>query len=131
MSSKKFHRPRPVCTHRIFPFLDFSRSTDYDFPPLSDEETQGRTDSIPADADAFALENPDVLITYDISKVLDSRLFPDTSLGIPGNLMFWGGWPAKSPSLRYQLQQYGLDPNHLTARDLLGENVAYETDGDE
>lgn len=95
--------------------------------PLSDEETQGRIDSIPADADAFALENPDVLIIFDITMVLDSRLFPDTSLGIPGNLMFWGGWQAKSPSWRYQLQQYGLDPDNLTARDLLGENIVFAT----
>lgn len=60
------------------------------------------------DLESYALENPDTLIVYDLSLITDHRLFPDTSAGIPGNLMFWGGWPARSPSWYRMLAKYGV-----------------------
>lgn len=89
--------------------------------PLTPMEEINAT--LPEDMDAYALENPDVLIIYDISLVADNRLFPDTSNGIPGNLMFWGGYPARSPSWLFQLSEYGIDGTAFTAQDFLRENV--------
>lgn len=98
--------------------------------PQVDPEVEARSET-PADLDAFALENPDVLIIYDLSLIGDNRLFPDTSAGIPPNLMFWGGYPARSPSWLYQLSQYGIDGTAMTARDFLRENVVVaSTDGE-
>ena len=91
--------------------------------PLVDPDDKLRQESIPVDLDAFALDNPDMLIIYDLSMIGDLRMFPDTSQGIPGNLMFWGGYPARSPSWLYQLEQYGVDGNAMTAQDFLRENV--------
>ena len=81
--------------------------------------------AIPADLDAAALENPEYLIIYDFSLVADQRLFPDTSKGIPLNLMFWGGWPARSPSWLYQLSQYGIDGDALDGSVFLRDNVLF------
>ena len=79
--------------------------------------------SIPADLDEYALENPDMLIICDLSLTGDQRLFPDTSQGIPPNVMFWGGWPARSPSWYRQLEAYGLDRSALTSQLFLRDNV--------
>lgn len=98
------------------------------FAPVDPEELARA--SITADLDEYALENPDMLIIYDLSLAGDRRLFPDTSRGIPPNLMFWGGWPARSPSWNRQLEAYGLDPSALTSRDFLRDNVLVAgTDG--
>jgi len=85
-------------------------------------EVEARS-AIPVDLDAFALKNPECLIIYDFSLVADQRLFPDTSKGIPTNLMFWGGWPARSPSWLHQLSQYGIDDNALDASVFLQDHV--------
>ena len=92
-------------------------------PPKTDPFEESVTATISADLDAFALENPDVLIIYDSSLIWDSRLFPDISEGIPTNVMFWGGWPARSPSWHQQLAAFGIDGAAFTARDFLGENI--------
>ncbi|MCE5344320.1 MAG: hypothetical protein LLF96_12165, partial [Eubacteriales bacterium] len=60
------------------------------------------------DLDAYALENPDKLFIYDLSLVSDHRLFPDTSQGIPENVLFWGGYPARSPSWYRMLAKFGI-----------------------
>ena len=91
--------------------------------PTIDPEIQYRLEAIPADLNEYALDNPDILIIYDTSLTGDNRLFPDTSDGIPPNLMFWGGWPAHSPSWLHQLSVYGIDGNALTAQDFLRGNV--------
>lgn len=74
-----------------------------------------------ADLDRYALENPDKLIIYDLSLVSDDRLFPDASEGIPGNVMFWGGYPARSPSWYAMLDKYGV--TELGPQLFLRENV--------
>lgn len=76
---------------------------------------------IEADLDAYALENPDTLFIYDLSLVCDRRLFPDTSAGIPGNVLFWGGHPARSPSWYATLAKYGIA--ELTPAIFTRENV--------
>ena len=99
------------------------------FAPM-DPEAEAWLD-IPGQLDAYALENPDVIIIHDMTLVLDRRLFPDTAEGIPGNILFWGGWPARSPSWLYQLAQYGIDGNTFTAHDFLRDNlVLASTDGE-
>jgi hypothetical protein len=97
--------------------------------PPSDSEQEERA-VIPVDLDAYALENPGVLIICDLSLTGDNRLFPDTAEGIPGNVMFWGGYPARSPSWLRQLAQYGIDGAAFTPLDFLRENVVLaSTDG--
>ena len=94
-------------------------------------EAQDRL-AAPDQLDEFAVDDPDVIIIYDLALGLsDGRLFPDTSGGIPGNTLFWGGWPARSPSWLYQLAQYGIDGGAFTAHDFLRENlVLASTDGE-
>ncbi len=89
----------------------------------TDPEAKARMDEIPISLDAFAVAHPEVLIICDMSTLLDNRLFPDLSAGVPQNILFWGGYAARSPSWRYQLQSYGLDPDAFTARDFFRENV--------
>ena len=92
-----------------------------------DPESQARSVA-PSQLDEYAIDNPDVIIIYDLSLALcDGRLFPDTSGGIPGNTLFWGGWPARSPSWMYQLAQYGIDGSAFTARDFLRDNLVLAT----
>lgn len=73
------------------------------------------------DLDTYAAENPDTLFITDLSLVSDHRLFPDTSAGIPGNVMFWGGYPARSPSWYRMLAKYGI--TELNASIFLRDNV--------
>lgn len=96
--------------------------------PNPEEEARAST---PADLQEYALENTDKLIILDLSLFWGKELFPDTSQGIPANVMFWGGYPARSPSWMYQLAQYGIDGAAFTARDFLQENVLVAgTDGE-
>lgn len=83
-----------------------------------------------ADLEVLALENPEMFIITDTSLTGDMRLFPDTQNGIPGNIMFWGGWPARSPSWYRQLESFGIDGRQFSAKDFLRENVLVaSTDG--
>ncbi len=75
--------------------------------PMTDEEENYGTLNL-NDLDAYALDNPDTLFIYDLSLVSDHRLFPDTSRGIPGNVMFWGGYPARSPHWYRMLAKFGI-----------------------
>ena len=106
-----------------FGFAVFQTGQSLYTPPPEDPDEVSVYDIINADLDAFALENPDVLIIYDTTLLHDRRLFPDTSEGIPGNVLFWGGWPTHAPSWNHQLAVYGLDGDNFTASDFLRENV--------
>jgi hypothetical protein len=66
------------------------------------------TTDLHADLDEIALINEDKLIVCDLSLSHDHRLFPDTSEGIPHNVMLWGGWQAHSPSWRRMLLNFGI-----------------------
>ena len=66
------------------------------------------TTDLHADLDEIALMNEDYLIIYDLSLSHDHRLFPDTAAGIPGNLMLWGGWQARSPGFWRTLANFGI-----------------------
>ena len=76
-----------------------------------------------ADLEEYALENPDLLFIYDSTFTSDKRMFPSTEGGIPTNVMFWGGWSARSPEYVAQLTAFGFDPAHLDAGIFLDENV--------
>jgi len=73
------------------------------------------------DLDTYAAQHPDTLFITDLSLVSDHRLFPDTSAGIPGNVVFWGGYPARSPSWYRMLAKYGI--TELNASIFLRDNV--------
>lgn len=82
------------------------------------------------DLDEYALMDPDILFIHDLSLIGDSRLFPDTSEGIPGNIMFWGGFNARSPSWNHQLKTHGIDPDAFSPEVFLREDVIVAgTDG--
>ena len=90
--------------------------------PAFDPDTVGEQ-SFSADLDEYALENPDYLVIYDFTLVMDCRMFPDTSLGIPQNVMFWGGWALRSPENLAQMAAYGIDGAHFAPEDFLRDNV--------
>jgi len=75
-------------------------------PPAPSED--GEETPIVEDLDNYALDNPDTLFIYDLSLVCDNRMFPSTANGVPGNVMFWGGHPARSISWYATLQKYGI-----------------------
>ncbi len=90
-------------------------------PPQQGEEVTN-SDVNMADLDAYALENPDTLFIYDMSQLGDHRLFPATPAeGLAGNTLFWGGYPARTPSWYATLAKYGLA--ELDATLFLADNV--------
>ncbi len=68
----------------------------------------------------FALQNPDLLIARSPNLLRDTRLLPDVSAGVPGNLILWGDWACHTPGWYAQLARYGLDGHALRAQDWLG-----------
>ena len=77
-------------------------------PAPRDEEVTN-SDQNMADLDAYALENPDTLFLYDLSQFGDHRLFPQTPAeGLAGNALFWGGYPARTPSWYRTFAKYGV-----------------------
>jgi len=76
-----------------------------------------------ADLDELALQNPDLLYIYDSTFASDYRMFPDTTAGIPTNVMFWGGWSCRSPEYVAQLKAFGIDADHLDATVFFKDNV--------
>ncbi|MEG1775573.1 MAG: hypothetical protein RR367_03640 [Clostridia bacterium] len=85
----------------------------------------GEEINVYADLFEYALDNPDKLIIYDLTLSGDTRLFPDLSHGVPHNLLFWGGWTARSPAVLQQMEAFGIDGSHFTAADFLRENVCF------
>ena len=75
------------------------------------------------DVDAFALEYPDMLIISDDTLVSDFRLFPNTSNGIPNNVIWWGGWGLHSQQYRTTLKNFGFDPDTVDGTIFLDPNV--------
>ena len=90
--------------------------------PENDSDEATLTNAF-ADMDEYALENPDLLFIYDATFTSDMRMFPNTENGIPTNVMFWGGWGARSPEYVAQLEAFGFDPDHLDATIFFNENV--------
>lgn len=71
----------------------------------------------------FALQNPDLLITRSPDLLRDTRLLPDVSAGVPGNLTLWGDWACHTPGWYAQLARYGLDGHALCAQDWIGSSL--------
>ncbi|MDD3212948.1 MAG: hypothetical protein PHY64_04715 [Eubacteriales bacterium] len=90
--------------------------------PENDLDESTLTDAF-ADLDEYALDNPDLLFIFDDTLVADKRMFPNTENGIPTNVMFWGGWGARSPGYTEQLAAFGFDADNLDATIFLDENV--------
>jgi hypothetical protein len=89
-------------------------------PPPNEEVTN--SDMNMADLDSYALENPDTLFIYDLSQFGDHRLFPHTPVeGLAGNALFWGGYPARTPSWYGTFAKYGITA--LDATVFLADNV--------
>ncbi|MDD3411851.1 MAG: hypothetical protein PHY12_13685, partial [Eubacteriales bacterium] len=93
--------------------------------PAPASADSGEQINVYADLFEYALENPEKLIIYDLSLSGDCRLFPDLSAGVPHNLLFWGGWTARSPAVLKQMAAFGVDGEHFTAADFLRENVCF------
>ena len=87
------------------------------------------TSDLHADLDEIALMNEDRLIIYDLSLSHDHRLFPDTTEGIPRNVMLWGGWQAHTPSWRRQLLAQGI--SDLSPALFLRDTVLYASTYDQ
>jgi hypothetical protein len=93
-----------------------------DVRPATAEEAELSSDVNMADLDAYALENPDTLFIYDLSQLGDHRLFPATPAeGLAGNAMFWGGYPARTPSWYQAFAKYGITTFDATM--FLSDNV--------
>lgn len=92
-------------------------------PMAETDEDESTLTNVFADLDEYALDNPDILFIYDATFVSDMRMFPDTSGGVPANLMFWGGWGARSPEYRARLQAFGIDPDNLDCTVFLRDDV--------
>ncbi|NLO84311.1 MAG: hypothetical protein GX096_02640 [Clostridiales bacterium] len=73
--------------------------------------------------DEYALYEPDMLLIEDASMISDMRMFPDTSRGIPQNIIFWGGWGCKAPEYMALLESFGIDGDTMDATLLLEEDV--------
>jgi hypothetical protein len=71
--------------------------------------------------EAYAIKHPNLLLIYDYTINYDDRFFRDTSDGIPGNIVCWGGWESRSPSWYRQLSKYGI--SNLNATLFLHSNV--------
>ena len=76
-----------------------------------------------ATLDEYALVNPDMLFIHDMTLAVDTRLFPDVSEGIPHNVVFWGGWPLRSPATIEQFAAFGIDLLHFDPAELLRSDI--------
>jgi hypothetical protein len=92
-------------------------------PVTTGYEEEGEITNAFADLDEYALDNPDLLLIYDATFISDTRMFPATQNGIPTNVMFWGGWDARSPEYVKQLAAFGLDAQNMDATVFFKDNV--------
>lgn len=72
------------------------------------EELEVNATPVAEDLDTYAADNPDTLILYDLSLVLDYRLFPKMPENLAGNALFWGGHTARTPGWFRALAKYGV-----------------------
>ena len=73
--------------------------------------------------DMMAAEDPECLYFYDGSLCADSRMFPRTDLGVPKNLLFWGGWTFRSPEYMKCLSRFGVTEQELDTELFLRDDV--------
>lgn len=78
-----------------------------------------------ADLEAYALQNPNLLIVRTPNLLRDTRLFPDVSNGTPGNIILWGDWQCRTPNWNRQLALFGFDADQFSAEDWLKENIIF------
>lgn len=76
-----------------------------------------------ATLDWMAAEDPDCLYFYDGSLCADNRMFPRTDLGVPKNLLFWGGWTFRSPEYMKCLSRFGISEEELDTTLFLRDDV--------
>ena len=79
-----------------------------------------------ADLEAYALQNPELLVVRTPNLLRDTRLFPDVvNNGTPGNIIIWGDWLCRTPSWNRQLSIFGFDAEQFTATDWLRDNIVF------
>ena len=78
-----------------------------------------------AQLEAYGLAHPDKLFLYTPNHLRETLLFPDTSRGVPHNLMIWGDWYCRTPSWYGQLARFGIDGPSFSARDFLRDQVVF------
>ena len=98
-----------------------ARETLYAITRAPDTVSMQRED----DLEQYALANPDTLVVRGSNLLRDTRLAPDVSAGIPGNIILWGDWTCHTPSWDAQLRSFGLDPEALSAADWLKETLVF------
>ena len=86
-----------------------------------DSVSQQREDEL----EAYALAHPEQLIVRSCDLLRDTRLWPDVSAGIPGNLMIWGDWICHTPSWDAQLSRFGFDAQTFSAEDWLSDSILF------
>ncbi|MEG2950647.1 MAG: hypothetical protein RR946_08145 [Clostridia bacterium] len=72
--------------------------------------------------ESYALENPEQLIFYQPSHARDTRMFPNLST-VPHNIVLPDVRNARTPGLTNQMEQFQIDANRMTMRDLLKKQV--------
>ncbi len=78
-----------------------------------------------ADLEAYALQNPEMLVVRTPNLLRDTRLLPDVSGGTPGNIIIWGDWLCRTPSWNRQLALFGFDAEQFAAGDWLRDNIVF------
>ena len=76
-----------------------------------------------ADLESYALNNPETLVVRSPNLLRDTRLNPDVSGGVPGNILLWGDWTCHTPSWNRQLAAYGFDAAAFSPADWLKPNI--------
>ncbi|NCC95177.1 MAG: hypothetical protein EOM10_18255 [Opitutae bacterium] len=72
-----------------------------------------------ADLETYALSHPDVLLVRSPNLLRDTRLRPNVSAGVPGNILIWGDWICHTPGWDRQLAVYGLRADAFSPADWL------------
>lgn len=104
-----------ACTH-----IAFTAQTVSDRP---DAVSAQREDEL----ERYALRSPDKLILRTPNLLRDTRLFPDVSAGVPGNIMVWGGLYCRMPNWYQQLEAFGVEGESFSYQDWLRPNVLFAT----
>lgn len=99
----------------------------YDLQSILSKPLKEEDDSMYMNAfqslDDYALYDPDILFIFDDTLVGDTRMFPDTKMGIPSNVIFWGGWGCRTAEYMHMLANFGIDGENVDASIYLQENV--------
>ena len=96
---------------------------------VAEHEIEINETPVSEDLDMYAADDPGTLFIYDLSLVLDYRLFPKIPEELAGNVMFWGGHTVRTPGWYRMLAKY--DITDMDASIFLRDNVLFASTGAE